>query len=358
MKLVGHGHDHDLARRQRGDRFAVESGWGRAVAIGPGAERLTGEGAQQRFGTRQIAHGGEARRADGDLADAALALHVIKRRQKLIVGDHAAADDQYLSGQAIRPAAACAVHGFGEGFFEGRDAIEDGRFGDHQRRADLDGGAAEAHRAEHQHAFFDGAAHHVPGQIAIGFLGAGNDAGEARHQAFAIHAPDLRSARSQRAELLVQHAAHAARVLGEVLAQHQIDGGQRRGAANRIAGVRGGHAAGGLQIHHVRAAGDGGQRQRTGDALAEERQVRHDAVVLEAPQRAGTAEAGLHFVAHQQRFVAGAPRAQVAHVCGGRKGGAAALVGFQDHAGHVLRLDRSFRAGCARTSRRKCPACG
>jgi hypothetical protein len=49
MKLVGHGHDHDLARRERGDGFAVKVRLGRAVAIGPGAEGLAGEGAQQRL---------------------------------------------------------------------------------------------------------------------------------------------------------------------------------------------------------------------------------------------------------------------------------------------------------------------
>jgi hypothetical protein len=38
----------------------------------------------------------EARGAYGDGADAALALHVIERGQKLIVRDHAAADDQDL----------------------------------------------------------------------------------------------------------------------------------------------------------------------------------------------------------------------------------------------------------------------
>ena len=80
VERVGHGHDDDLAGRERGDGLAVEVRLGRTVAIGPGTERLTGEGAQQRFGTRQIAHGGVARRADGDGADAALALHVIERR--------------------------------------------------------------------------------------------------------------------------------------------------------------------------------------------------------------------------------------------------------------------------------------
>ncbi len=40
---------------------------------------------------------------------------------------------------------------------------------------------------------------------------------------------------------------------GEVFVHHQIDGRQRRRAANRIAGVRGRHAADGLRIHNLRA---------------------------------------------------------------------------------------------------------
>jgi hypothetical protein len=50
MKLVGHGYHHHLPRWQRGDGVAVELRPGRAVAIGPRAERLSGERAQQCFG--------------------------------------------------------------------------------------------------------------------------------------------------------------------------------------------------------------------------------------------------------------------------------------------------------------------
>jgi hypothetical protein len=53
---------------------------------------LAGEGAQQRLGAREGANRGEARGAYGDGADAASALEVIEGGQKLIVGDHAAAD--------------------------------------------------------------------------------------------------------------------------------------------------------------------------------------------------------------------------------------------------------------------------
>ena len=92
--------------------------------------------------------------------------------------------------------------------------------------------------------------------------------------------------------------------------------------------------------------------------LPNARQVRHDAVMLEAPHRAGAAEARLHFVAHQQRLVPGAPLAQRLHVFRRRERGAAALIGFQDHAGHVLRLDVVLAQARARKPRRKCRACG
>src|ERR1700691_929109 len=43
-----------------------------------------------------MAHRTEARRGHGDRPDTALALHVIERGQKLIVRDHAPADDENL----------------------------------------------------------------------------------------------------------------------------------------------------------------------------------------------------------------------------------------------------------------------
>ena len=94
-----------------------------------------------------------------------------------------------------------------------------------------------------------------------------------------------------------------------------------------------------MQVHHIGPAGDGSQRQRAGYALAEAHQIRHDAVMLEAPQRAAASEAGLHFVANQQRLVARAPLPQRLHVLRRRERGAATLVSLEDHARHVRRLD-------------------
>ena len=61
--------------------------------------------------------------------------------------------------------------------------------------------------------------------------------------------------------------------------------------------------------------------------------------MLEAPQRAGATESGLHFVEHQQRAVALAPLAQAFGIGRRREGGRAALVGLHEHAGHVGGVD-------------------
>ena len=57
MKLVGHRHYYDLARRKRGDGFAEQVRLRRAIAIRPGAEGLAWERAQQCFRARQPLHG-------------------------------------------------------------------------------------------------------------------------------------------------------------------------------------------------------------------------------------------------------------------------------------------------------------
>src|ERR1700691_5775939 len=64
--------------------------------------------------------------------------------------------------------------------------------------------------------------------------------------------------------------------------------------------------------------------------------------MFKAPERAGAAKAGLHLIAHQQSFVAACPLAQSAHVGDRGEGRAAALVGLQDDARDVLRLDAVF----------------
>src|ERR1700731_2102247 len=103
--------------------------------------------------------------------------------------------------------------------------------------------------------------------------------------------------------------------------------------------MRGSHAAGGMPVHHIGPAGARGQWQRTGNALSETSNIRHDAVVFEAPQRATSPEAGLHFIANQQGLASRTPLTQGLHVFGWSKGGAPPLVGLENSARHMLRLD-------------------
>ena len=84
----------------------------------------------------------------------------------------------------------------------------------------------------------------------------------------------------------------------------------------------------------------------------------HDAVMLEAPQRAGAAEARLHFVADQQRFVASAPGAQVAHVSRAERTPRCRPGRFRGSRRPRSAARCLVRAGCVRTARTKYRACG
>src|SRR5260370_37992724 len=92
VQLVGHGNHHDLARRHGLDRVAIPFRLGTARGR-QSTEGLAGKGAQQLFGGGQRLHGRGAPGADRNLADRAGALHVIQRREDLIVSNHAATDD-------------------------------------------------------------------------------------------------------------------------------------------------------------------------------------------------------------------------------------------------------------------------
>ena len=64
--------------------------------------------------------------------------------------------------------------------------------------------------------------------------------------------------RLQLAELFVHQATHLASIPSQILLEHQVDRSQCRGAADRIAGVRRSHAAGGMHVHHIGPTGNGG----------------------------------------------------------------------------------------------------
>ena len=97
MEMVGHGHHHEVPRRERGQHLLEQLGehpLRRLVQAGIGLERLAGKGLGK---TRRFGQGPQRRRvqgADANAADAAHPLQVIDRGQDLVVGDHAAADDR------------------------------------------------------------------------------------------------------------------------------------------------------------------------------------------------------------------------------------------------------------------------
>ena len=143
---------------------------------------------------------------------------------------------------------------FGERLFERRHAILYGRLGDHERRTDLHRSAAESHRAEHQHALFDRPPHHLPGEIRIRLFGARNHAGECPPPGpcrlpmpiCGVRAWSACSFWCKTAPILRAFSARFS------LSTRSIDA-SAAAQQTRIAGVRGGHAAGRVQIHHVRA---------------------------------------------------------------------------------------------------------
>ena len=93
VQLVGQGDQDRRERRQLFEQFFIQMGL-RALRGREGAERLPRKGFQNSRGAGEGGHGALVLRADGDLPEAALPLPVEERRQKLIVCDHAPADDQ------------------------------------------------------------------------------------------------------------------------------------------------------------------------------------------------------------------------------------------------------------------------
>ena len=89
----------------------------------------------------------------------------------------------------------------------------------------------------------------------------------------------------------------------------------------------------------VCAADDGRERHAAGNPLAAANQVRRHAVVLEAPELARAAEAGLHLVEDQEGLVAVAPGAELLDVLRRGEAGVAPLIGLGHHAGDRFRLD-------------------
>ncbi len=138
--------------------------------------------------------------------------------------------------------------------------------------------------------------HNFPRKIGIRSGCAGRDARESRNQPIALYAADLWKARLNFAQAAMQHLTHNTGIRGQLFIEHDIDGRKCSRATNRVAGVSGRHGSNGLRIHDLRGSGDGRERKRTRNALAEKGKVRHNSVMLETPHCTRSPETGLNFV--------------------------------------------------------------
>jgi len=93
MDLVGEGDEDGGVRGEGFEKLLIEMGLG-AFGFGVGVEGLAGEGMEDGGGGGEVSDGFLVLGADGDGAEAALALAVVQGGEELIVGDHASSDDE------------------------------------------------------------------------------------------------------------------------------------------------------------------------------------------------------------------------------------------------------------------------
>ena len=84
---------------------------------------------------------------------------------------------------------------------------------------------------------------------------------------------------------------------------HELDGGQRRRAAHRVAAVGAAVAAGRPLVVELATGAERGEREAAGDALGHADDVGLDAVVVDGEHLAGATEAALHLVGDEQDAV-------------------------------------------------------
>ena len=139
---------------------------------------------------------------------------------------------------------------------------------------------------------------------------------ETDHQPAAAHFGDRRLAGLDRPHPGQQLITSGGGV-GRQPAFDQVERGERSRAGDRVATERRAVFAGG-PLHDLVAGDQGGQREAARQTLAGGDDVGHDAVVLAGPHRAGSPDARLDLVHHEQDAVLVAQVAQRLQPAGGR----------------------------------------
>ena len=159
----------------------------------------------------------------------------------------------------------------------------------------------------------------------------------------------LGNRRPMRTSSGMEDFAHLAGVLHQALLLDHAQVGQHGRRADRIAGVRRGHGPGRIEVHHVRPADHGRDRQparkcpcRSRSGRARRRSARSPSTLPVRPKPACTSSkiSRAPCWSHQRR--------SFWHVLGRREAGVAALVGLAHHAGHAGRASRPDRPAPSR----------
>src|SRR5437867_9412507 len=183
---------------------------------------------------------------------------------------------------------------------------------DHQRRGEAERALPGA---EQQQAPLERPLHQLVGDLGRRLAGlAILDELDADHQAAATYLADRRvlllQALRTREQSLTQR-----RDLGQQLALHDVQRGERRGAAHGVAAERAAVRAR-LPFHDRLFRDDRADGHAAAEALRREQNVGLDALVLAGEHASGPADAALDLVAHEQDAVAVAQLAQCLEVSG------------------------------------------
>src|SRR2546429_7158896 len=131
---------------------------------------------------------------------------------------------------------------------------------------------------------------------------------DADHQTPPAHVPDGRILLLQALCTGEQPLAQA-RHVGQELALHDVEGGERRRAAHRIPSERAAVRTR-LPFHDRFLGHDRADRHAAAEPLGREQHIRLDPLMLARPHFAGPSYAALYLVAHEQDAVAVSPHPQ------------------------------------------------
>src|SRR5262249_40410830 len=131
------------------------------------------------------------------------------------------------------------------------------------------------------------------------------------HRPKAAHVTDDRMLRLHRAHALIDLLTELRGLLPELRSFRKRDCFERRRTGDRIAGVCSAERTGIGRVHDAFATDDRPERISARERLGDGHEIGFDAVMLDRPHLAGTAEARLYFVGDEHDAILGRDLAKV-----------------------------------------------